>query len=72
MSCRQRFVFFPKVEVDFDQNKYYGSAMDGITQMICLTIGSKQTELVEMSGGSNFNSFSASIRTSGRNVEAQG
>ena len=48
---RQTLVFFPKVEVDFDQHKYYGSAMDGVTQSICLTIGSEEAQLVQMVSG---------------------
>ena len=37
--------------------------MDGVTQSICLTIGSEQTELVEMSDGPDLTLFSASITT---------
>jgi hypothetical protein len=32
------------VRAEFDQNNYYGSAMDGVTQDICVILGLQQTQ----------------------------
>ena len=36
--CNIVFVYI-KVEVDFDQRRYFGSEEDGVTQEICITVG---------------------------------
>ena len=33
------------MRAEFDQNNYYGSAMDGVTQDICVILGLQQTQL---------------------------
>ena len=32
------------MRAEFDQNNYYGSAMDGVTQDICVILGLQQTQ----------------------------
>ena len=51
------------MKVEFDQRKYYGSAMDGVTQEICINIGPQGTQLVNISETARIDLLYVSVRT---------